>query len=275
MTTGTESASSLVSAAAARRPARPPPAGGRGLAGVGGGLPQRVVARQLVRRLDRRAQTGGERDLVDLGLLIEERLRLPGTPRRAHQALERPVGEEVEPLAVGAPDRAPRVHPAVGESHVAAGLQRVEHDPAERGGRLDVRQPLAVRRPAQVRELAVAGGGDLRRRALRHVEEEQLLVLVAEGDPARIGRHQPVEPDHGVAAGELRRRADAVGVQAPPLRLAALVGEHVEGAAVGRESRRAIAHAGTPRGLHEPSGARGRDEHLSAGRQHDAVAVRR
>ena len=55
-----------------------------------------ILAHQFVGGPERGAETGGERDLVDPGLAVEERLRLARAPRGADQRLEIPVGEEIE-----------------------------------------------------------------------------------------------------------------------------------------------------------------------------------
>ena len=62
--------------------------------------------RQLVVRLERRALARLHRDVEDLRLLVEERLRLARAPRAADHRDEVAVRQEVEPLAVRAERRA-------------------------------------------------------------------------------------------------------------------------------------------------------------------------
>src|SRR5262249_40609880 len=78
-----------------------------------------------------RAQTGTQGDIEDLGLLVEEWLRLPAAPGTSDERAEVPVGEEVEELAVRAERRA--VTTVAVRRHVRrrAGLDRVEFDLCE------------------------------------------------------------------------------------------------------------------------------------------------
>src|SRR5882724_2619234 len=117
------------------------------------------------------------------------RFRLPRAPRRLNRGLERSVGQEVQPLAVGAPRGANAVVAVGGKRLNCARIHVVKADLQElvcRG--LNEAQPTAVGRPSQIVEVAEFRLSDSLVLPGANVIDPKLLVLVPMRQPSADGR---------------------------------------------------------------------------------------
>ena len=231
------------------------------------------------------AQAGLEGEGVNLGGVVEVGVGLVVAPGGADHGAEGAVGEEEEPLAVGAPrGGVGRVAVAGngggargrGGGALGGGIAAPELDlvvGVRRAG--DVGEPAAVGGPGEVGEVVDGAGVDAGVGLGLGVEDPELVVLVVVGDELAVGRGEGAPFQDRAAGGELRGVADAVGGHLPHLDLAGFVGEGDERVGVFEEAGIAVAHTVVAHHIHDAALAVGDDEDAAACRDGDLFAVGR
>ncbi len=248
---------------------------------LGFGLGRLFLSALFLVRLELRSRGEGEGVLaaqpggVDLGRLVEVGLGLARSPGAAHGAPEPAVGQEVEPLPVGAPGGIVGIDAVVRQLGRPPRFGLAEDDPAEPvRGALDVGEPAAVGGPGQVAEHADVGDADAGQGLLRDVVDPELIVLVGEGQPFAVGRGDAVEADDLGPGRHLFGRAQAVRGEAVEFPLAGRVVEDHQALAVAHEPGRPGPDALLAADPDPAAVADGRDEDVAAGDEDDAVAAR-
>ncbi len=138
-----------------------------------------------------------KRELVDLHGVVEVRFGLARAPRRPDGGFEHAVGEEVEPLAVGAPSGLGAVVAVGGDGLDVARFDVKYFDLVELiGCRFQISEPAAVGRPGQVVEIADHRLRDAFIFFGFDVVDPELLILVAVGEPVAIRRGNSLPAQH-------------------------------------------------------------------------------
>ena len=237
----------------------------------------RFVGMQFIHGRKRGAQAGRQREFVDFHGAIEIGIRLARAPGRADRGLQHAIGEEIEPFAVGAPGGVAAVVAIRGEHLNRAGVC-VEDFDLVKGvvGGLDVGKPLAVGRPGEVGKIAVHGLGDHFVGFGFQVEQPELLILVAVGEPVAVGRGHTVPAEDFRVLAELLGLADAVGGIFPEFGFAAGGGEGDDGFSVGSVAGFAEADGGIAGDFDDASAGSGREgEDFAAGGENGGGAIGR
>lgn len=231
---------------------------------------------ELVWRKEGRAKAGGEGQLIDLDGTVEVGLRPPRSPGRADRGFQIAVGEEVEPLAIGAPDRVSAVVAVGGNGLDGAGVYVEELDLLEGVvGVFRVREPAAVGRPVEVAEVAVHGLGDSLVLFGFDVVDPELLILVVVGEPVAVGRGDAFPAQDCGVVRPLFRRGFAVGGELPELCFTGFGREGDDAFAVRQEAGFAIADIGLAGDFDDAPGFGGKQEDCAAGGEDGARAIRR
>jgi hypothetical protein len=123
---------------------------------------------------------------------VEIRSQIAVAPRARVAAVELPIGQEIEPLAVGREGRPAGFIAVAGQPRLGLRSRLVEIDlvAAHARTRADEGEVLAVGRPHDILEIGARRGVDKLVLALVEVEQEQLAVERRVGEELAV-RRQP------------------------------------------------------------------------------------
>src|SRR6185369_17563061 len=138
---------------------------------------------------------------------------------------------------------------------------------------LVIHQPLAVRRPVVIGNLAVAAGIYFHRLLLGDVGVPEIQPLVGPGDLLAIGRPCGREHEAFVAAGDLLFLSQAILRHDVNLLFSSSVGNVGNPASVGRPGNLVLANSGCAGQVADTSFFGRSGEDVATGREHSALAV--
>ena len=139
----------------------------------------------------------------------------------------------------------------------------------------DVGQPSTVRRPGKPREIVVLGPGDPPRFPTGHIQQPQLVVLVAVGHELAVGTGNREVTEDLAIGGQFLRRIDPVGGQAVELEFAGRIRQSHQRLSVGREASTAVPSARIAGQVNPSTGLRRQDEDVATSGHSDPVAIGR